>query len=354
MKRLTTLAILLASIGLFSACNKDNGNLGEGLFQPKHKIEKITKGSTPAQTWSWGTSKLASINDTENGVDYSFAYSGDLLSNVTLTYTDGTTPQNIYYTYQGSLLSGIEIVQGTHTLATMQVMHNADDHISSINIDLSDYYLVQLAKEMMGLGKKSSQALRQVISPSAADAIVAMSDLMVRSHKSNAKYTISNKHFDLTYNWVEDNITRETLSGNVGATATIADVADAFDFGAYSSIITSMLGDQEWPLDCTVSSVTNYSYDNRTNPYQYCWNDGVSPKNLSANNILNSTTEGSADGTITLVLPESIPIIGGMTYPYIQKNDLGASHAYTYSYNKKKVPSTITIDGTSYDVSYTN
>lgn len=354
MKKLFGLTLIVAAMALMCSCNKENGNLGEGLFQPAHKVTKIAQGGTTTQTWNWGTSKLASINDAENGIEYTFAYGGDLLSNVTMRYADGQPTENIYYTYQGSLLSGIEIVEGSHTLMTMTVMHNADDHISSMNIDLSDYYLVQLARQMMGFGKKHKSAMDQVLSEATAHAIGEMTVMAVRGKQGQEKYTIANKHFDLTYVWEKDNIVKETLQGNVAASATIADVADAFDFGSLSSIINQMVGDEEWPLDATVNSVTTYTYDEKSNPFQYCWNDGVSAKNLSKNNVLSSTTTGAADGTITITVPETIPFLGGMSYPYTQTNDLGESHQYSYSYNKKKLPTTMTVDGKTYDVSYSD
>ena len=348
MKKLQIALIAIICTLSVASCGKVKGNLGEGIYQPNIKISKIYTGSNNlAQSWDWGTSKLSSIQDIENGINYSFSYAGDMLGNVTMDYTDDTPSQSIFYSYGGTMLTQVEIVEGTQTMVKMFVNHDADDHISTINLDISNDYLIRMAKQL--LFQKS--ALSHVISSNAFNAMAAINEISIS--KKAPKYDVSNKHFTITYTWNGDNISSEVTSGNVSATATINDISSAFDLGSVSSLLQYFGSDTEYPLSCTVSSKTEYLYDDAKNPLQYCWANGIDATNLSRNNVTKATTTGSADATFTLIVPESIPLIGGMSYDVPRNIDLGETQEYTYKYNKKNYPESYTNNGVTHTYEYT-
>ena len=359
MKRIFIVSLVaFLSLGVVS-CKKDKsedtngipsdlGTFAEGIYKPTNKIVSVKEGSTNVQTWSWGSSKLSSITDLTNNLTYSFNYSGDMIGSVIINGSDQT--QKIIYTYGGSLLTKVEIINGTRTDVTMNVTHNANDQISSVDLLLSNDYLVSLAKSMLGM----KSALQHVVGANAAEAIVETAKLISVAKIDNPKYSISNKTFSINYVWDGNNLIRETLTGNVSATASLVNVADAFNMGSISSIINLIGGDEEFPLSCTVNRTTNYTYDNKHNPLYCCWAQGISADNLSVNNLISAVSTGAAEASITITVPESIPMVGGMTYPFNRNIDLGGNTNYTYTYNKKDLPDTYTVDGKTYTYTYSN
>lgn len=348
MKRLLILSLSILGLLTIVSCTKEvEGTLSEGIFQPKYKIQKITEGSNIISSWTWGTSKLASISDKENHCEMTFNYSGDMLGSVLFTYDNGNEDESIYYTYGGTLLTKVELVKGTTTMVTMIVNHNANDQISNINLEMSDSYLIALAMQQLGMGGK---AITHLISPSAIDAITTLAKALP---SKKGKYSIENKHFSITYTWENDNLVKEVLSGNITAEASLTDLGSAINMGPYLDMILNYINlDQEFPLSCTVHRETNYSYDDNPNPLLFFWGNGIDAQNLSRNNITNSIATGAADVTIVITIPDGIPLLGGTDYPYKQSFDLSGKTSYNYQYNNKHYPVSVTTDGHSYKYNY--
>lgn len=349
MKKLFLMVVVALLAVAATSCKKDKdggmssmGTFAEGIYKPDFRILSVKEGQYPVRTFSWGSSKLASIT-TDEGHVYQFNYSGDMLGNVTISGAN----QQINYTYGGSMLTKVEIVNGTRKDVVMNINHNANDQISSVNLELSDAFLIALATQYM-FGTKD---LARMIGPKAFGALVEASRAMQRKG-NDAKYNISNKQFTITYTWNGANLVTENISGNVTATATISDVSDALNMGAIASIINMIGSDTEFPLSATINITTNYTYDNMNNP-EYClWADGISASNLSQNNILSSVTTGGADVTFTVVVPEGIPMVGGMEYPMSRNIDMGGQSVISYTYNKKNLPETYAVDGKTYTYIY--
>ena len=349
MKKLFFLTLsFLGLLSVLSSCSKEvEGNMAEGLYQPKYKIQEITENSKTLSAWTWGTSKLASISDIENHCEMTFNYTGDLLGSVLFNYNDGSEDESIYYTYGGSLLTKVEIVRGSTTLVILNVNHNASDEISNINIEISDAYLVEFAIQQMGMGGK---AITHLLSPSAIEAIT---EIAKKFPSKNGKYSIGNKHFSIAYTWNDGNLIKEVLSGNVTAETSLSDIGSILDLGPYFDMILNYINlEQDFPLSCTIHRETNYSYDENPNPLLYFWGNGIDAKNLSKNNMLNSIATGSIDATIVIAIPDEVPLLGGTDYPYKQSFDLSGKTSFDYKYNNKHYPTTITSEGHTITYNY--
>lgn len=348
MKRIIIALVTLMTLSITS-CKKDIDDMGtfdEGIYQPKFRIAYIQQGSFAVETWSWGSAKLNSITDNVEGTNYSFSYSGDQIGSVSIS--DLSYNQTVNYTYGGSKLTKIEVVNGNRTDIVMNINHNADDLISTINVDFSDAYLVDLAYSMVG----SMKTLSYLVGEESARAIQSVAQQVVRKNSNGAKYSIANKHFSFTYTWDEGNLTKMVLTGNVTATATLADVAGAIDLGALQNYINMIGSNIEFPLSVTVNQTTVCTYDENNNPYYCLYRSGIDPQNLSKHNLLTEKTTGAADLSLMVTVPDNIPMIGGMQYPINRSFDMNGSHTYSYTYNKKKLPETYTLDGVAYSINY--
>lgn len=316
----------------------EEGTLGEGIYKPSHRIIAVVQGTDTLQNWTWGTSKLASVSDVQNDETREFDYTGDMLGNVTVT--SGEEVQTIQYTYGGSLVTKMEVVNGSQVDVTMNIHHDADDKISTIGLVISDDYAIQMA-----LGRVNFKSiLGRLIGRNAFEGIAEMLALSVSDR--DAKMTVENKYFSIAYEWDGANIVRETLTGNLTATAALSDVADAFNFSSISSFL-SYFGNNEHPLESTIERVTTYTYDAKRNPLWYYWGDGIGAQNLSRNNILTATTTGSVESTITVTLPDNIPMLGGTTRDFNRSTDLSGEESHTYIYNAYDLPASVTTDGTT-------
>ncbi|MBQ2508693.1 MAG: hypothetical protein II532_02875 [Bacteroidales bacterium] len=352
MKRFVISILALLIVAGLSSCTKEpSGTFDEGVFQPKYKISTIKLNNANFQTWNWASSKLSGINDITNNATYSFSYTGNQLTNTQIAYADGSS-QNIQYTYSGDYLTRVEVYNGSRADISMTVNHNASDKISTVNIDVSDAFLIEAGLSVMnGTFSFKMGAARYLLSETAFESLMTMAQLYAVASKNNAKYSIDNKHFSITYTWNGDNVATEAFAGNVNASVTVDDISQVI--GSSSPMISAILNyldaDAEYPLDINVERTTNYTYDDKGNPYWYCWTSGFDAQNLSKNNILTDNATGAGTGNITVTLP----IVGTSTYP-IQNVDLSHSLSYTYSYNKKKYPTQITIStGEVYELEYT-
>ena len=116
------------------------------------------------------------------------------------------------------------------------------------------------------------------------------------------------------------------------------------------SVYDAAVADPE--CEATIIPLPFYSLDKNHNPWRYCWIEGLTASNLSKNNPITETTTGSADATITLVLPESLPFVGGMSYPFERTVPLDSKVVRDFSYNGKGFPDALTVDGKTYDITY--
>lgn len=357
--RITT--ILLCALIAFGAvsCKKDKeegsnvqgttgaqGTFAEGIYKPTYRITSIKEGGNVVQSWSWGTSKLASVVNTKDNTSSSFTYSGDMIGGVTIS--GDNTDKSIIYTYGGSLVTQMKISNNFQDDVIMNIQHDANDRLASVDLILSNDYAIQMCigvvnfKSALGrlVGKETFEAMTEMLS-------------MMNLEKNASKLDISNKHFSITYTWNGGNIVKESLRGNVQATATIAEVADAFNFGSISSIL-SYISNDPFPLESDLQRDIVYTYDNNPNPIWYYWGEGIAVENLSKNNILTATTSGTLDNYFTITFPESIPIVGGTTREFPRSTDLAASVTHTYSYNANGYPTTVTTDGVAKTYVYSN
>lgn len=321
MKHISILLLGVLLVLGATSCKKTDldrmGTFGEGLYQPDFHISSIQQGSAASEIWSWGTSKLSSISLPTDGSMYDFTYNGDRVGMVTLTRPDGGT-QRANYTYDGTLLTRMELVNGNRTDIVMQVNHDANNHIATLNLDLSDQFLFNTAISLLG-----------------------------SSMKSAAKYSITNKQFAGTLTWSGDNVEKFLLTGNVTATTTLSDLAEFIELPSVIQGMLEQIGDVEYPLTATLNQSTTYTYDECNNPFYCHYRTNLDPSILSKNNLLSATTTGTLEIKVTVT---DLPFIG--SYPVSRTIDLGESHTYSYTYNKKNLPETYTVDGIQYTINY--
>ena len=329
---------------------KYDEHLSEGVFQPAYRIANLYHDDAIYQTWEWGTSKLASVEDAEEMCTYEFSYSGDQVSAITVTYEDGKM-ESLNFGYNG-LLTRVEIAEGNMTTVVMGVSHNANDQVTNVSLDYSDDYIIDMATSQL-LGKS---VMSHVLSRSAMNGIVEMSKMLnERNAKNGAKYTVTNKHFALVYTWNGDNLVREELSGNFSAMATINDVANIFNLGQLAAV-ASYFANDSYPMSYTVESRTDYTFDGKVNPTRYYWGKGIAPSNLSKNNVLTATTEGRVEMAVTVTLPDSLNSMvrmailslwdGNTQHTYTREKDLSDSETHTYKYNSNNYLTSDACNGT--------
>ncbi|MDO4216543.1 MAG: hypothetical protein Q4D03_00020 [Bacteroidales bacterium] len=343
--------VLMLMVGVASCKKEPSGSFGEGVHQPAYKVATIKLNGADAQSWDWAKSKLNSINDIANNINYTFSYTGNQMTHTQLAYSDGTT-QSIRYTYSGDYLTKVEVVNNSRSDITMYVNHNASNQISTIDVEVSDAFLISAGMSIMnGTFNFKTGAARYLFSENAYESLLTMAQLYAASHNNNAKYSIENKHFSLSYTWNEDNVASETFTGNVNATITVDDITQIVgsDNAMLAAILQYLDSDADYPFNVDVERTTRYTYDEKYNPYWYCWTTGFDAQNLSKNNIVTDNATGSGQATVTVTLP----IMGTNTYP-IRTIDLSHNINYTYTYGKKKYPTSIALStGELYELEYT-
>lgn len=345
-KRIKEAMLTIAAVSAMAtvvSCNRDaDGLFEEGTHQPEQKVATVRENGALAQSWDWGEKKLSTITDQQNGCTYTFSYAGDKLANTVVSYKDGSM-ESIFYSYENGYLTKVELVNGNRVDMEFQVSHNANDKFSTININISDIYFFEMAMAALnGNIMIKSQGARLLLGDDVFDNLVKVAAVAPQSNRKGAKYSIENKHFQLTYAWDGDNVREEVLSGNVAATATLSDMGQFIDLGPLQFFLDYLDMDIEYPISVTVNRKVTYTYDEKFNPYWYCWIAGFDARSLSRNNILTDVAVGSGEGTVTVSLPNEVPMVGGMEYPLSRTVDMSHDYSYTYEYNRKKYPVTVT------------
>ncbi len=345
-KRFKGLLLAVAAVSTMAslaACNREaDGLFEEGTHQPEHKVATVKENGGLAQSWEWGEKKLSTITDQKANCTYTFSYTGDKLANTVVSYRDGST-ESIFYTYENGALSKVQLVNGTRVDMEFMVSHNANDKFSTVNINISDIYFFEMAMAALnGNIMIKSQGARLLLGDDMFDNLAKVAAATPQSKMQGGKYSIENKHFQLTYVWEGDNVKEEVLSGNVTATATLSDMGQFIDLGPLQFVLDYLDMNIEYPISVTVNRKVNYTYDEKFNPYWYCWIAGFDARSLSRNNMVTDVAVGSGEGTVTVSLPNEVPMLGGMEYPITRTVDMSHNYSYNYEYNKKKYPTKVT------------
>lgn len=318
----TALAVVM--MGMVS-CKKDdpnNGNNngngtsneGEGIYAPAMRIARTTEGST-TETWEWGTSKLASIS-TNNGTT-SFDYNGNRISNVT-TMVNGEEMQ-MKYSYQDGWLTNMALIQDNRNIVTTDIRHNANDQIKGFSATLNPDYLMQMIGSMLGGLMKNG---------------------------NDPKLTFTNQDIQVSYEWEGKNVRRMITTANLTGKLSASDLVDIIgeeNLGELGSLIGLLSG--EFPLSISMKDTTDYTYDNKKNPYLMLLSEGPTPVVLSENNQLTSEESGVADLDISISF-------FGQTFPINQSVPISNNNSWSYTYNEQGFPTTITTDGKTKTITY--
>lgn len=357
--RITTFLLCALMTLVIVSCKKDKdedsaihgttgpqGTFAEGVYKPTYRIVSIKESGEVVQSWSWGTSKLASVVNTKDNITSSFTYSGDMLGGVSISGENSN--QDIVYTYGGSLVTQMKISHNLQDDVVMNIQHDANDRLAAVDLVLSNDYAIQMCIGVVNF----KSALGRLVGKETFEAMTEMLSLM-NLKKNAGKLDISNKHFSITYTWEGSNIVKESLRGNVQATATISEVAEAFNFGSISNLL-SYISNDPFPLESSIQRDIVYTYDNNPNPIWYYWGEGIAVENLSRNNIVTATTTGTLENQITITFPDAIPIVGGTSREFPRSTDLAASVTHTYTYNNNGYPTTVTTNGVAKNYAYSN
>lgn len=310
------------------------GTFAEGIYKPSFHIQSILEGETPLQEWTWGSTKLSSIVDNEEGTTYTFEYSGDMVSSV---YNEDANEQ-YRYTYGGSLLTKVEMFKDGNNDLTMTLSHDANDHISRADLDLSLEYIMDL----VGGNVFKKRALARLIGPRHAETLcTALADL--QSKGNGAKLEMSDPVFSIANTWQGDNISQSVFSGTVTISFKASDIPD-FILNLipdnYRALL-NLLGNTSIPLKVTFSSTSDNTFDSQVNPTYCLYVNGIGDAALSANNITRVATTEATKFAINLSL-----------FSFDTTFRRNSNQLTSYTYDEHGLPLTYTTDETTYTINY--
>lgn len=347
MKKTLFYACLLSVSAMLFSCNPDDDNnpngegggnisqerLSEGIYEPDNKINTVAHDDFVYERWSWVDRKLDHIAYYD-GSSLTLGYDGDYLSTVTTENDD--EPIEARFFYNGGKLSNYDMYQNNALAVSVNVVHNASNKISNANITISDDYINMLIGDFGGmktldnlLGKRVSQSLQNIAK--------------LKSLPSS-KFQISDKSVTAAYSWEGDNVVQEIISANISIVISGEELAVLETlFGLeIPDAIMSLLGSTGLPLQFALTDTLSYSYDDKINPYYYCWAEGVTANTLSRNNPLQVSQSGSESISISMM---------GQVIP-LQDEPYESVSSSVYTYNDANCPLTITSDGSTKTITY--
>jgi len=307
MKKVLIVAFVLALMGGAVSCKKEEVKpiegpatdtvkpyedpiYVEGVFNPGRHLATVVAGGHNEQ-WNWSATtpkQLTSITDPTMGATTSLTYKGSgLLASATQTSNGSTTKINFDYE-AGGTLNSYTILLGGKSVATCNAGYSGG-HISELNYrDVDVAYLAQIGGIDLG------------------------SDFQVNSLT-----------MDDNFNWTGNNPVKETLAINLDGRislraldelahdeivnlfgSTLASVAEAF-----INLMVLNMGDSTYATTVSGSIASDYTFDDKYNPYRGLWYHGLTmqPASLSANNLLSTTTNGNLHVSIVFTMPAQCP-----------------------------------------------
>ncbi len=347
MKKTLFYACLLSASAMLFSCNPDDNNnsngedggttpqerLSEGIYEPDNKINTVAYDDFVDEWWSWADRKLDHIAYSD-GLSLTLGYDGDYLSTVSTVNDD--EPVEARFFYNSGKLSNYDMYYNNALALSVNVSHNASNKISNANITISDDYINMLMGDFGGmmsldnlLGKRVSQSLQNIAK--------------LKSLPSS-KFQISDKTVTASYNWEGDNVVQEIISANISIILSAEELTvleSLFGFEIPDAVM-ALLGSSGLPLQFALSDTLFYSYDDKKNPYYYCWAEGVTANTLSRNNPLQVSQSGCESISISMM---------GQVIP-LQDEPYESVSSVAYTYNDADCPLTIISDGSTKTITY--
>lgn len=342
MKKITILILSLIVMISVSSCKKDSINEddefvlqpvpeADGVFNPMMKIANVT-GDNINEDWTWTNDQLTAIQ--YQNVSSTISYNGNQMSEITMSTTDATT--NTQFTYNNNQLIQVKNSLNNTNAVNLTLQHNANNKISYADIQINQTYATSIFNQLFDqFFNKHTKG----------------------TYNPNAKIDIENATGKATLNWNGNNMNKMIANFNTKFTITAGEIKQMLEnidpsiLGNYASIIDAinlLPNTTALPIKCTINDTTNYTFDNKNNPYYgfLCYELETSEivlKGLSQNNVLTSQTNNGVIVTI------HIPLLGDQSIPIPLPS---YSQSYQYQYNAKGFPTEVTSNKNSYTITY--
>lgn len=345
MNKYFFLAVSLSVSSLLFSCKPDDntgsgdgGNtqqerLAEGIYEPDNKISTVSYDGVVEEQWSWADRRLDHVSY-QDGSMATCAYNGDYLSTVS-SEEDGSVME-IRYFYNGGLLSNYDIYYDNMLAVSARVNHNAANKISNAVFTISDEYIDLIAGDISGM-----KSLSNVVGERMAKSLVRMAKF---KSLNSSKIELTNTAVAASYKWEGDNVVEEAMSANINMTLSAEEVAMLETMAGVDipDAIMALLGSSGLPLQMTMADTMSYTFDDKKNPYCYCWVEGVGANTLSRNNPVSTIEKGKESIAISMM---------GQVVP-LQEEPFESHTAYVYTYNEANCPTTVVSDGSTTTITY--
>ena len=321
----------------------------EGIYNPWRHITCLQNTGTNQQ-WSWNSGtprQLTAITDQTSGESYTFTYKNSGLL-ATATHSEDGNSYLYTYSYDDGELDRYTIKKANTTMAEGEVSHNTSGKITSASYD---NFHPELCLSMIGYDMDP------------------------------ANVTLTSSSYNVAYTWVGDNVSQVSESGSFAGKVAMSELIDYFGdeltsgISSYANIVMLFLqemGDEQVDYTVSVTRSTNYTYDTQRNPFRGFWGEGLMLNDyvLSANNCTASTAVGNGtfNSGITISLPEECPSWVPSTYQFLwsvirallnnkeipinRTIPLNKTLSYTYQYNDKGFPTSITCGDVRTAITY--
>lgn len=335
MKKLIVAICAVALMAGAVSCKKDEVEpvisvpvYTEGIYQPLQQIEAILEDGVQVQEWVWNGKNLDHVTMAD-GSSMTYNYSGNYISKVTTT---GEKSEELRYYYTDNLFSKCELYYNNVLAVTMDILHNANGKVSSATITIDDSFLLTLAGGLLG----GNSMFEKLLGRQTAESMIRMAQV---AQYDNSKFTVSNKTVTMNLEWNGENLDKQIVSANVTVNLDTNDLNLLSMFieipEEYLSFVQmAMALGGGVPLSMTVSDTISSTYDTMYNPMFCNWGTIFSAENLSMNNVLTTTHNGSFNLTVSL-LGQSMQLLNQPIEDYYE---------YQYEYGNHKYPVKVSGD----------
>lgn len=347
MNKCLFFAISLSVSSLLFSCKPDDtpntgGNgentpqerLAEGIYEPDNKISSVAYDGVTEEQWSWADRRLDHVSY-EYGSMITCGYNGDYLSTVT-SVEDGITMESRFF-YNGGFLSNYEIYQDNMLVVSARVTHNASNKISNTVFTISDEYIEMIMGDIVGM-----KTLSNIVGERVAQSVLRMAKLKALD---SDKAELTGTSVVAAYDWEGDNVVEERMSLSVNMTLSAEELSmleTMFGVDVPDAII-SLIGSTGLPLQIAMADTMSYTYDDKRNPYCYCWVEGITATTLSCNNPVSVAESGNESIAISMM---------GQVVP-LQESPYESNSTFVYTYNEANCPiSVVSNDGSSKTITY--
>jgi hypothetical protein len=295
----------------------------EGIYHPVMHIATVSEDGVVTQEWNWVGDNLDKIATPDGGAT-TYSYSGNYISKVSNV---GEQAEELRYYYDEShKFTKCEVYYNGMQAITMNLTHNAAGKVSGAEVLVEDSFLLSLASGLLGGGS----LFENLVGRKAAESMIMMAKLQ---HAKAPKFTMGNKEFGMTLEWNGENLSKQIITGNASVVLDTNDLNLLRMFidipEEYSGIIQMVMMLQGGlPISLTIGDTISCTYDTNYNPFFCNWGEIFSHRNLSLNNALSMTNNGSVAISASL-MGQAMELYN---YP------LNEYAEYQYQYNDKRYP----------------